>query len=242
MSHEIDMSGESKHIEINLAKIKKEGVVYEVNIDPDMAMEFKSGKAIDIRDIVKSPLIFNDAQKGLRAAENLLVKHFGTSDGYKVAEIIIKEGEVQLSTNFRRELREKKKRQIIALIHRSSINPQNNLPHPEARIESAMEEARVKIDEFKKAEDQIQVILKDLMKILPIRYEVRTIEVIIDAKFAPQSYHILKNFGTIADQTWLNDGSLMAKVKIPAGMQSDFFDKLNNLTHGTVKTRIIENR
>ncbi len=242
MSHEIDLSGESKHIDINLARLKKEGVTYEVVIDPDLAMNFKEGKDVDIRDIIKSPLIFFDAQKGMEASEKLLEKHFNTKDNFKIAEYIIKNGEIQLSAGFRRQMREKKRKQIISLIHRNSINPQTNLPHPEQRIESAMEEAKVKIDEFKKAEEQVQDIVKAISKVLPIRYEVRTIEVIVDGQHAPKSYSILKNYGTIVEQNWLNDGSLLAKVKIPAGMQNDLFDELNHLTHGTVKTKVIENR
>ena len=126
------------------------------------------------------------------------------------------------------------------MIHRNSINPQTNLPHPEQRIESAMEDAKVKIDEFKKAEEQVHDIVKAISGILPIRYEVRTLEVIVEPKYAPKSYSILKNYGTIVEQEWLNDGSLLAKIKIPAGMQNDFFDELNHLTHGTVKTKIVE--
>lgn len=242
MSNEINLKGESKHIEINLAKIKKEGITYEVVIDPDLAMKYKEGEKINIREILKSQLIFFDAQKGMQASEELLEKHFNTKDSLKIAEKIIEKGEIQLSSAYRKELRERKKRLIISLIHRNSINPQNNLPHPETRIESAMEEAKVKIDEFKKAEEQVKDIVKKLSEFLPIRYEIRTIEVIIDAKYAPQSFSILKSFGTLIEQNWLNDGSFLGKVKIPAGMQNDFFDKLNHLTHGTVKTKIIENR
>ena len=238
----MNLKGESSHVEINLAKIKKEGVTYEVVIDPDLAMRYKEGEEITIREILKSQLVFFDAQKGMQASEELLEKHFNTKDSIKIAETIIENGEIQLSSAYRKKLRDRKKKQIIALIHRNSINPQNNLPHPETRIESAMDEAKVKIDEFQKAEEQVHNIVKKLSAILPIRYEIRTIEVIIEAKYAPQSFSILKNYGTLSEQNWLNDGSFIAKVKIPAGMQNDFFDKLNHLTHGNVKTRIIENR
>jgi ribosome maturation protein SDO1 len=43
----------------------------------------------------------------------------------------------------------------MQMIHRICIEPKSGLPHPIIRIENAMEEAKVKIDENKPAEDQI---------------------------------------------------------------------------------------
>jgi ribosome maturation protein SDO1 len=234
--------GEKHRIEINLAKLKKEGYSFEVVIDPDLAMDFKQGKEVNLHEVIHSPLIFTDAQKGMQASEQLIEKFFDTTNTNVVAEKIIRDGEIQLSGEYRKSMRDKKKKTIINMIHTNAINPQNNLPHPVQRIESAIEEAKIKIDEFKKAEDQVSEVVKKLMTILPIKYEIRILEAIIDAKYAPQSYAILKNFGTIITQDWMNDGSLMAHVKVPAGLQNDFFDKLNSLTHGTVKTKVINDK
>ena len=41
-------------------------------------------------------------------------------------------------------------------------------------------------------------------------------------------------------EEWGSDGSLIAVVEIPAGLQGDFFDKLNKLTSGNNETKIVE--
>ena len=51
--------------------------------------------------------------------------------------------------------KEKKYKKIVNLIHVNAIDPKTGLPHPENRIISAMDEAKVKIDDLKKPEDQI---------------------------------------------------------------------------------------
>ncbi|MBW2987991.1 ribosome assembly factor SBDS [Candidatus Woesearchaeota archaeon] len=231
---------DTSRLSINLAIYRSGSNKFEVVVDPDLAMEFREGKAVEIRDVLKSEYIFSDAQKGNLASEHLLKQVFGTDDVLLVAEKIVKEGEVQLSAEFRRKLREQKRRRILDIIHRNSINPQTNTPHTIERLEAALEEAKVRVDEFKKPEDQVQTVLKAIQSIIPIRYEVRVIEVIVEPKYAPQSYSILKSYGNLEETQWLNDGSLRARLRLPAGMQNELFDRLNSLTHGSVDIKVIK--
>ena len=46
-------------------------------------------------------------------------------------------------------------KKLINAISRESINPQTNAPNPPARIEAAMEEAKIHIDPFKPVNEQI---------------------------------------------------------------------------------------
>ncbi len=233
----------TKKIHINLARIKKEGENFEVDIDPDLAIKFKQGnEEIKIREILKAPQVFNDAKKGLVASENRMKTIFGTSDPYEVAKIIIKEGEIQLTAEYRASLVEEKKNKIINIIHRNGIDPRTKLPHPINRIENAFKEAKVHINEYKKAEDQVKDILDKLRPILAIKFEIRQIEVHIPAEFAGKSYSIVKNYGKILKDNWNNDGSLTSTIEIPAGLTEEFFDKLNNLTHGKVESKVISTR
>ena len=41
---------------------------------------------------------------------------------------------------------------------------------------------------------------------------------------------------------WQNDGSWICQVEIPGGLEEDFYDKLNSLTHGSVETKVINTR
>lgn len=222
------------------ARLNKQGLDFEILVDCEKAMEFKHGANIDVNDIVASGMtVFKDVKKGEKANEHEIQKLFGTTNPAQVIKDIIKDGVIQLTKEYKDKLREEKRKNVINLIHRYSINPTNNLPHPPQRIEAAIEESKVKIDEFKKAEEQVKEIINKINRVLPIRYEVREIQIKIPAKFAGKSYSVLKQFGNLLKDEWQNDGSLLAVLEIPAGLSSDLFDKLNALTHGEVETKII---
>ena len=222
------------------ARLNSHGLNFEILVDCEKAVELKQGKQIPLDEVVVTFDVFKDIKKGLHASENDLQKVFLTQEKNAIVKKIIKEGEVQLTQEYRNKLREEKKRMIINLIHRYSINPTNNLPHPLTRIEAALEEAKVKIDEFKSADEQVKDIISKIKVVLPIRYEIREIQIRIPAKFAGKSYPTLKQYGTILKDEWQNDGSLLAILEIPAGLQTELFDKLNSLTHGDVQSKIVK--
>jgi len=224
-----------------IARYRKEGLDFEILVDCDKAIGFREGKA-QLDDVIATNDVFKDVKKGFHASEHDIKRLFNTDDKRKVIEEIIRHGEIQLTAEYRNKLREEKKKAIINIIHRNAINPQNNLPHPPDRIERALEEARVKIDEFKKPEEQVHDIVSRLTPILPIKFEMWEIAVKIPSSFAAQSYGIIKEFGELKKDEWQSDGSLIATLEIPAGMQEDFENRLNKLTHGEVDIRIIKKK
>tara|TARA_Y100000034_G_scaffold106690_1_gene135583 strand:- start:1690 stop:2385 length:696 start_codon:yes stop_codon:yes gene_type:complete len=223
-----------------IARLKKGENVFEILVDCEMALNFKKGKVSNLDDVLATDDIFKDVKKGEKASD--LQSVFGTEDARKIAEIIIKEGEVQLTSEYKKKLRDEKKKRIINLIVRGCINPDTNTPHPPQRIESALEEAKVRIDEFKPAEEQVNEIIDKIRVILPIKYEIREIAIKIPGAYAGKSFPILKQYGKVMKDEWQNDGSLVAVVEIPAGIQEEFFDKLNSLTKGDVESKILNTR
>ncbi len=225
-----------------IARMKLGGEDFEILVDCEKAMEFRHGMSIGMDSILASNDIFRDVKKGEHAPENLMKKLFGTDDKMKIAAEIIKKGEVQLTVQYRNKLREEKRKQVIDMIHKNAIDPRTGVPHPVARIERAMEEARVKIDEMKNVEEQMQAIVKQLREVLPLKFETRQIAVKIPARYAGNSYSVLKSYGRLLKDEWQSDGSLVAIVELPAGLQEEFFQKLNGFTHGEVETKIIATR
>lgn len=227
---------------MNLARLKHGGEVFEIVVDADKAVDYRNGANADIREVLKAEKIFSDANKGMVISDASMKRAFNTADVLEVAKTILKNGEIQLTAEYRAKLREEKKRRIIEIIHRNGIDPRTNLPHPPQRIENAMLEAKVSVDEHKRAEDQVQDILKKIRAVLPVKFEVREIAVRIPAEHAARSYSILKNFGTMLKDEWQNDGSLIAVVEMPAGLQQGFFDALNSATHGNAETKIVRTK
>ncbi|HLC20230.1 MAG TPA: ribosome assembly factor SBDS [Candidatus Nanoarchaeia archaeon] len=235
------MMQEKKHVHLNLARIKKDGEMFEVDVDPDLAIKYKKNPAsIDIREVLRVENIFKDAQKGLVASSKRMEEFFGTDETLEVAAYIIKNGEIQVSADYRDQLRETKRRRIISIIHQNGIDPRTKAPHPVQRIEAAIEEAKVRIDENKSAEDQVQHIVDQLRRVLPISFSKKQILMHIPALFVTKSQGIVRSMSTIIKESHNSDGSWDVTVEIPGGMQEEFFDKLNNLTKGMIETRILK--
>ena len=225
-----------------IAKYKSGGKRYEILVDCEKALAFKTGANISLNDILVTEEIFNDVKKGVHASETEMKKIFNTDDKRKICEQIIKKGDVQVTAEYQRKIREQKIKQVINLIHRNAIDPKTGAPHPPQRIENALNEAKVNIDNYKSAEEQVQDIITKLRPVLPIKFEVRIIYAKIPAQYAAKSYNTLKQFGKLLKEDWQNDGSLTVNIELPAGMQEDLFSKLNGLTHGSVETKIVSVR
>ena len=237
------MRGESfdrEKISLNLARLKKGGNNYEIDVDSEKAIAFKGGANIDIREVLKAEKIFYDAKKGLLASEHEMQQLFETSDPLEVAKIIIKEGEIQVTAEYREKLSEQKKKKIINMVHRNGVDPRTHLPHPLQRIENAMEEAKVHIDEYKSAEQQLKDIIKQISPILPIRFEVKEIAVKIPPEYAAKSYAAVKSFGQILKEEWQKDGSWVVVIEIPGGLETDFYDSINKICHGNIESEALK--
>lgn len=222
-----------------IARIKKEGGHFEILVDSDKALDFRAGKITDVSDVVAVTHVFFDVKKGLKASEVEVKKAFGTDNLNEVFATIIKHGEVQLTAKHLAKLQEDKKKQIINIIHRNGIDSKTGLPHPPDRIERAMEEAKVRIDAHKSAEEQVSEVLSKIRAIIPIKFEVREVQVIIPAQYGAQCYSVIKRRKALKEE-WLDDGSLMAVVEIPAGVQEEFFSELNKIAHGEIESKILK--
>ena len=95
------------------------------------------------------------------------------------------------------------------------------------------------IDNTRTAEEQIDDIMKLLRVILPIRFETKQVRIRIPALYAAKSYGGVKAFGTMLKDEWMGDGSWVAVIEMPAGMEPEFYEKVNAMTHGNVETEVI---
>jgi len=224
-----------------IARLKIKDKTFEILVDCDKAIEFREGKC-ELSDAVVTDEIFSDVKQGEKASENEMKDLFETEDKNKIMEEIIKKGDIQLTTEYRNKLREEKRKRIIEIIHRNAIDSKTGLPHPAQRIELAMDEAKVRIDEFKKAEEQVQEILDKLRPIIPIKFEVWEIAVKIPAQYAAQSFRILKTYGNLKKDEWQNDGSLIAMLELPAGMSEEFENEVNKATKGDAEIKILNKK
>jgi len=222
------------------ARITKSGEKFEVLVKPDPALDFKMGKPVSISQLLVIDEIYTDAGKGTRASSEKVQKAFGTQDPMVIAEEIMKHGELQLTTDQRRQLVEDKRKQIIAFVARNCIDPRTGTPHPPIRIEQAMNQIKYSIDPFKSADEQARDVIEELRALLPIKMEQMRVAVKILAEYGAKGYGALKGYGTISKEEWQADGALVAVVEMPAGLYGPFLERLGKITQGTIQTKILK--
>lgn len=216
------------------------GQKFEILVDPNKALDFKKGVKVNLLDVLAYPVIYKDAKTTEAVASADLQKAFGTTDPLKVAEKIIKDGEIQLTTEQRRTMVEQRKTQIAAIISKKGINPQTNTPHPQQRILNVMDQVGVMIDPFADAESQVDKVLKAIKVIIPIKFEKMILQIKIPPAHAGKAFPVLKSSGELKSEQWLNDGSLQVSIEILAGVQEEFFQKLANATKGEYESKILK--
>jgi len=222
------------------ARMKTHGEIFEVLVEPDGALALKRGESIDLGKVLAVEDVFENATRGDRSPEEDLLKASGTTDVYAIAEIIIKKGEISLTSEQRKTFVENRRKQVVEIIARNAINPQTKTPHPPARIEQAMKEAHVNIDLNRSVDEQVNITMKAIRPLIPIRFEEVDVAVKIPAPYAPKAYSEIASFGKLVKEAWQNNGSWIGVIKIPAGMQDDFYSLVNKLTKGEAETKLIK--
>lgn len=221
------------------ARLAKGQDHFEILVKPQQALDYKLGKQVPMSQVLLIEEIYSDSSKGTRASEEKLQKYFGTTDPVMVAEEVMKSGDLQLTTDQRRQLVEEKRRQIVAIIVRNAIDPRTNTPHPPLRIEQAMSQIRLSIDPYKSAEEQSKLVIEELRPILPLKIEQMRVAVKVFPEHAARAYNAFKSFGNVSREEWQSDGSLVAVVEMPAGMYGSFIERIGKLTQGTIQTKVL---
>jgi len=222
-----------------VAKYERKGKKFEILVDPELAWKLRRGESVRIEDMLASFDVYRDVRTGERASSSELKEIFGTTNVYEIAEIIVKHGEVPLTTEQRRRMLEERRMQIATIIAKRAINPQTNTPHPVQRILNAMEQAKVHIDPFRPAEEQIEAVVSAIRKVIPIRLETKKIELVIPPQYTGKLYGKVRAYKVVKEE-WRNDGSLRVVIEIPAGMTEEVLHEFASLTHGNIQSKMVE--
>lgn len=212
-----------------IARIKIKGKNYEILVDVEKALQLKKG-AGSIENVLAIDKIFYDSKKGLNVSDKDLEGAFGTSDIKKIAEKIIRQGEIQVPKEFKDKERENKKKQIVDFLARYAIDPRTNMPHTAERMSSAVDEAGINIDN-RPAEQQITDVIEKIKKVLPIKIKTKKLRLRIPAEHTGRVYGLISDYKE--SENWLTNGDLECVINLPIGLQDDFYDKLNSITHGS---------
>jgi ribosome maturation protein SDO1 len=220
-----------------IARYRQGKLIFETMVDLDSAMKLKKGEEVDINSVIRDNAIYTDQKKGMQAGSAELDNAFGTSEFAKVVEQIVKKGQIEETQDFRDEALEGKRKQVIDFLLRNAVDGSSGRPFTPDMLENSIKEAGVKI-ENKPVDSQISGILESLRKILPIKIETKKIKVIIPAMHTGKVYGLVQEYKEKED--WLGNGDLQITLNIPIGIQMEFYDKLNGVTHGSAITEEIK--
>jgi ribosome maturation protein SDO1 len=215
-----------------IAKYVSKGEKFEIIVDSELAWEYRLGKRTSLENVLISDTVYKDANKGERATTASLQKVFGTTDIMKIADIIIKKGDLPITAERRNKLIEENRKKIISIITKNCIDTRTNAPLPPSRVENILKELKVKIDPFASAEEQATEIIKEIKKVIPIKIAKAIIQIQIPVEYASKTYNqVITKMSTVLNSNWKNDGSWEGEVEIPAGIQETFIQKINEVSN-----------
>ena len=218
-----------------IARIKKNGMNFEVLVEMENALKFRKGQSDYLT--VEGGRVFTNIKRGDVASKNDLEIAFKKTNADEIGKMIVKSGEVLTDQDHRDEEREKKIKQVVDFLSKNAVDPQTGNPLTPDRIKSAIEQAHVQIKNAP-IDSQIKEILDRLSTVMPIKIETKRIKITVPAIQTGKAYGLVAQYKE--KENWLNDGSLEVIVSIPAGITLDFYDKLNSLTHGSALTEEIK--
>ena len=211
------------------ARITKKGKHYEVLVDLDEAMNVRKGEG-DINSAVLTDAVFHNLKSGEHAAVIDLRNVFGTTDVLEIAEKIIKGGEVVRTAESMKAEHDVKYKRVVDFLVSNAVSPEGR-PYTPDRIMKALSEAHVNVKN-KPIESQVDEIVDQLSKVLPIVIERKRVKLLIPALHTGKAYGIVKEF--MVEENWKNNGDLEVVVDVPAGLVMDFYDRINSATQGSV--------
>lgn len=224
-----------------VARLESHGHKFEIFVDPDATEKIKEGN-LDLANDVALDEIYKDAKKGEKAGEDSLKEVFKTTDISQIIIEIVRKGQIQLTTEQRHQMTERKRKQIIETIARESINPQTNAPHPPARISQAIDDAKLHIDPFKGVGEQVQTVLKAIKPLLPIRMEKTKLAVKLTGDAYGKVYGEIARGGYLVKEEWGSDGSWVGLLEVPAGMASEIMGALSRRGQDDIEIKVVKGR
>lgn len=223
-----------------IVRYEREGRRFEILVDPDKALEYREGKKIPLSEVIQGDFIYRDARKGLKASPSDVEKVFGALEASKILHKILTEGEIQLTTEQRRRLIEAKRRMLVNYIVRNSIDAVTKKPIPPARIEAAMEQARISVDLNRSVEEQAIEVVKALSRVMPIKMATAVLRIRIPREHASRAFSQVSRLGEVRRSQWLGDGSAELELVIPAGLQGEVIEKVARATQGSAQVDVME--
>ena len=211
-----------------LARWEYGGKRYEILVDPALVDAFRQNpSSVNMDDFLATDEVWHDARGGDRPTEEAIDSTFGTQEIDEIAAIILEKGNIQLTTNQRKEMVEQKRQLIIQEIHSTAIDPKAKSPHPKTRIELALEECRFSVDPFKRLDVQVKDAINSLKSLIPLSFEPVRIAFRISGSGYGKASKFLRPY--LDKDEWLSNGDWACIIQCPPGMAGNLIGKVKSV-------------
>jgi len=153
-----------------VVRLKQNNVTLETLVKPGTMKPYREGKS-KIENVLVAEEVFINASKFQRAKSSDMKKCCKTDDKIECLKMILDNGTFPLSKNELQEMVEGKRKEIVNYIHKYYHDPRGEIaiPHPVSRIESTLNEMKVRIDPHEPVRQQLKPIIKKLPEVLPVK-------------------------------------------------------------------------
>lgn len=220
-----------------IARMRVGSKNFEIAADLDMALKLRKGENVNIQNVMLAEGIFTNIKNGSKASSADLKAAFQTDDIFAAATKIVQKGDIELPKDYRDEQQEAKRKKIIDWFSRNAVDAKSGRPFTPDQIAKAIEQTKMNLAN-QTAEQLIPAVTEAIRRILPIKIETKKLAVTIPAVHTGKLYGLVNEYKEKED--WLSNGDLKVIVNIPIGLQSEFYDKLNAVTHGAALTEEVK--
>jgi len=221
---------------LQLVKFKSGKHVFEVATKPGTVLKFRA-QQLGIGNVLETEVVWKDISKGDRASSAELIEVFKTDNQSECCLKIVQDGDLQLTEAERKEIVEKRRREIVNYLHKYYVDPKTKAPHPVLRIENALADLKYRVDPETPVEKQVQEIMKNMPGIIPMKKMDLTGWVTIPHAHLGQVQGQLKKFVLVKHERY-NDKGCEFEVQLVPGDYDPLMAMLNNLCKGEYDLKI----
>ncbi|MGC9079512.1 MAG: hypothetical protein ACP5G1_02120, partial [Nanopusillaceae archaeon] len=134
--------------------------------------------------------------------------------------------DIPLPTEYKRELLEEKKKQIIEYIRRVAMDAKTKMPLTYERAKELLEMSKYNVNLNDPIEKQAMEAIEKIRKFYPLKIEYKNIRIIVP----PEKYKIIgiiKNKYKVIKEDWSEN--YVAIVEVPIGLLSEFYSDIGKL-------------
>lgn len=215
---------------VQYVRYKKEKHCFEIMTKPGSVRLFLAGK-LGWDKVLSADIIFTNAKKGNIAREQELKEVFGTSDVNKCAEIMVREGQSQVSASERKEDIDNHRRAIIGYLHRS-FTDQAGLMHPIVRLESVLDEAKIRVDPSVTVHKQAEEVIRKMQGKLVFKKGTTDYTITVPKQYAKKCSTIIYKYSPVMHKEQRTSDRFSWKVCFSVGEINQFIEEMNSITDG----------